>query len=57
MSERFIICLGAQQFILRREKDGADEYVGAYPTLGGAMIAARIIDKRVPVKVQPGLPQ
>jgi len=55
VSAQFLVVVGAQGFQLRLQKDDREEYVGSYVTLGSAMMAARAIDKRVPIKVDPRL--
>ena len=56
MSERFVVRLGTTKFLLLLEKPESSEVVGSYDTIGGAMLAARVIDKRVPIKVEAVTP-
>jgi hypothetical protein len=48
----FVVRRAVTKFLLLLEKPGSSEIVGSYDTVGGAMLAARVIDKRVPIKVE-----
>jgi hypothetical protein len=52
VSEMFVVRRAVTKFLLLLEKPGSSEIVGSYDTVGGAMLAARVIDKRVPIKVE-----